>query len=147
MLKSAIDDAKLKDKTDKKEDKEFTIIKEDILPESGGYGTISKGYSISVSSSYTDYNKLFSYIGNFRAASSNSQFDSESRGQLNDSRELVSSDSVERGARHVRYFAQGNNIDTNSLVPIAGMNSSEWEQFKLWMKLDPVMYRFKISTA
>ena len=54
---------------------------------------------------------------------------------------------MEKGARYTKYFAGGNNLNPVSLVPIAGMSSGEWEEFKLWMKLDPVMYRFKTSTS
>ena len=60
---------------------------------------------------------------------------------------LIDFETMEKGARHARYFTPGNELNPLSLVPIAGMSSGEWEQFKLWMKLDPVMYRLKTSTS
>ena len=54
---------------------------------------------------------------------------------------------MEKAGRYIKYMAGGADLDTLSMVPKAGMSSSEWENFKMWMKLDPVMYRLKVSTS
>ncbi|MBI2658876.1 hypothetical protein HYX05_02110, partial [Candidatus Woesearchaeota archaeon] len=60
---------------------------------------------------------------------------------------LADKETMDKGARYVKYFNSKTPIDKSSLVPIAGMNSAEWEQFKLWMRLDTVMYLLKTSTS
>ena len=62
---------------------------------------------------------------------------------LEDSRfTILNADTIDRVTSHIKYFS-GGYVDTLSLVPKAGMNSAEWEQFRLGMKLDPVLYGFK----
>ena len=157
LIRTAIEDAKNISGKDIEKVQYQEIF---ILPESedkkdniGGYGTISKSYAIVPSASYVDYGKLFSHLGNFRSQSAyesmGSNNGSMNNNQLGDAGKfsLIDRETMETGARHVRYFAQGNDISTLSSVPITGMNSAEWEEFKLWMKLDPVMYRLKTSTS
>ena len=60
---------------------------------------------------------------------------------------LIDKETMEKGANYIRYFNSKIPIDKSSLVPIAGMNSAEWEQFKMFMRLDTAMYLLKISTS
>jgi len=125
-------------------------IAEEKPSESGGYGTIPKNYGASPQSSYIDYAKLFSYLGKFIAGTSYAQDNQASNGAVNpmsSSTGLVSKETMEKAGRYIKYMAGGADLDTLSMVPKAGMSSSEWENFKLWMKLDPVMYRLKVSTS
>lgn len=153
LIKSAVEKAKSekKEKAEAKEDKSYTGLKEDKIIRIGGYGTTSKTYGVTLQNSYLDYAKLFSYLGKFKTKSPYEN--------LNDSQDvlakatedqgflLIEKETIERGARYVKYFMpKATELNTLSLVPLAGMSSSEWEQFKLWMKLDPVMYRLKTST-
>lgn len=156
LIKSAVEKAgrEKKEKHTFEEDEGYAILKEDLKEDKsmnfGGYGASSKGYGSTPGASYADYNKLFSYLGKFRAKSAYEGMDNaEKTGMMPDSGKfsLVDSETMDKGVRHVRYFTPGNELNILSLVPIAGMNSGEWEQFKLWMKLDPVMYRLKTSTS
>ncbi|MDP6648398.1 MAG: hypothetical protein QGH34_03330 [Candidatus Woesearchaeota archaeon] len=154
LIKSAIEDAK-KEKDEKlttKDDKNYTIPKEKHVNQ-GGYGTVSKTYGV-VFSSYVSYAKLFSYLGKFKAKNpyQNIEFDNfqnSDRMLLDDNKfNLIEKETMDKGAKHIKYFHPKNvDIDTTSLVPIAGMSSGEWEQFKLWMKLDPVMYLLKTTIS
>ena len=62
---------------------------------------------------------------------------------------LADKETMEKGASYLKYFAGGHDlnplasVNPLSLVPVAGMSGSEWEQFKMWMRLDPVMYLLK----
>lgn len=152
LIKSAVENAK-RDKKEKSvigEDKSYTAIK-DSANSLGGYGTVSKNYGGASSTSYVDYEKLFSYLGKFRAQNPYENFGDDRGAKLSDGTgnlSWIDKNTIEKGARFVKYMKHPTiEIDTSSLVPIAGMGSAEWEQFKLWMKLEPVMYRLKISTS
>lgn len=151
LIKSAVEKSK-KERKEKAGDENKTYkLSNDEAPALGGYGTVSKSYGISPTSSYIDYEKLFSYLGKLRVKSAYESFDNglaNNNLRENDSFLLIGLETIEKGTRHVRYFmGAGQELNVNSLVPISGMNSVEWEQFKLWMKLDPVMYRLKTSTS
>ena len=153
LINNSIEELKKEAKDEKKpaEEKPYKVIKEE-KPEAAGYGTVSKSYRTAAQKSYVDYGKLFSYLGRFRSRNAYEDFEAQAEGTNsfldNSARTLVDSDTMQKGARYVRYFAgPGVEVNFSSLVPSAGMNSSEWEQFKLWMKLDPVMYRLKTSTS
>ena len=146
IIKSAIDKVKTED--DDKNAKKGHKIKN-----IGGYGTISKFYRIIPTTSYIDYAKLFSYLGKFKSQSAYENFDTptDTISNLRDGSDkfsLIELETAEKGARYVKYFMPKNtDINVVSLVPLAGMSSAEWEKFKLWMLLDPVMYRLKTSTS
>ena len=131
------------------QDKNYKILKEKSENVSSGYGTATSSYGPSPKSSYVDYEKLFSYLGRFSSRGSSYSEDKGTAALFSSSgRSLVDIDTMDSGARHVRYFmAPTTNIDQVSMVPLAGMDSAEWEKFKLWMKLDPVMYRLKTSIS
>ena len=154
LIKSAVNKAKTekKGKAQVEEGKSYTSLNEDKSIESGGYGTIQKAYGTAPHTSYVDYGKLFSYLGKFRAKSPYESFASAQEQNPAEAKTftLVDNETMEKGARYVKYFfpkAADFHSTLTSLVPVAGMNSSEWEQFKLWMKLDPVMYSLKTSTS
>lgn len=152
LIKNAVEKIKMerKEKSLAEEDKSYTILKEGReLKVNGGYGTVSKGYENTSHNSYVDYGKLFSHLGKFKAQGAYEDKndwvsivnDSLSEGK----RQLVDSETIGKALMHVTYATPSRNIDSSSLVPIGNMNSDEWEKFKLWMKVDPVMYRFKIG--
>ncbi len=154
MIKSAVDRAKTekKAKAQVEEDKSYASSKDDKSAVSGGYGTVQKAYGTAPHASYVDYEKLFSYLGKFRAKQPYESFASAQEQNPAEAKAfaLVDNETMDKGARYVKYFfpkAADFHSTLTSLVPVAGMNSAEWEQFKLWMKLDPVMYSLKTSTS
>ena len=95
---------------------------------------------------------MFSYLGKFKSQSAYENISDDHVARINKSIEdkgfsLVDTQTMERGADYIRYLNSKTPIDKSSLVPIAGMNSAEWEQFKMWMRLDTAMYLLKISTS
>ena len=154
LIKTAVEKAK-RDKKEKavERDKSYTIVKDDTsLNINGGYGTVSKGYGTTPHASYVDYGKLFSYLGKFRSQGAYENMDGDHLGKINKAMEdqgfsLIDKETMEKGKTYVRYFNSKIPIDKSSLVPIAGMNSAEWEQFKMFMRLDTAMYLLKISTS
>ena len=157
LIKSAVDGAK-KESTEKKplpaflSEKSYTVLKEDEGKNAGGYGTISKAYGAALGASYVNYEKLFSHIGNFRSQSAYENIGGNNSGGSSDSGKfsLIDTETIDKGAKFVRYFSNPG-LDmysaSLSLVPLGGMNAGEWEQFKLFMQIDKVMYRFKTSTS
>ena len=153
LIKSVVESSKGKRKEDVKSDgvKSYKAIKGDFADTNGGYGTISNGYGNAPQKSYIDYGKLFSYLGKFRAKNPYENM-AEHSSSLNkaseDSFALISPEVMEKGKTYVRYFHPTvAMIDKTSLVPVAGMNSAEWEEFKNLMRFDPVLYLLKIKTA
>lgn len=153
LVKNAVEKAK-RERKEKvvEDDKSYTVLKDerDFLF-NGGYGTVSKGYGSAPHKTYVDYGKLFSYLGKFKSQSPYENM-TEHLGTLNKSSEsgsftLVDRETMEKGKFYVRYINSKIPIDKTSLVPISGMNSAEWEEFKWFMRLDTAMYLLKISTS
>ena len=151
LIKASIENAKReKEKKPASGNKKYAI-KDENKEIPGGYGTISKGYGTAPHASYVDYGKLFSYLGKFKSQSAYENMGNHVE-FLNKSAEsgsftLVDKETMERGKNYIRYFNSKIPLDKSSLVPIAGMNSAEWEQFKWFMRLDTAMYLLKISTS
>ena len=154
LIKNALENSK-REKKDAKQPvqniKYGDITKEKDFP-AGGYGTVSRFYGASTKTPYANYEKLFSYLGRLKAkGSSYSDAPAEALSSTESkSFELVSREAMDKGARHVKYFfpkVADFYANLTSLVPVAGMSSADWEQFKLMMQLDPVMYSLKSKTA
>lgn len=118
----------------------------------GGYGTSKRSsYAAGVASSYTDYGKLFSYLGTFKA---NTGKDIESATQmiskiLDEGNKFffLDTETMDMGVKHIKYFNMGLKLSGDmSTVPLGNVNSKDWEMFKLWSKIDPVMYKLKMDT-
>ncbi len=154
LIRNALENAKKERKEAKqaaKNPKYRTLA--DEKESAGGYGSASGFYGASPHKAYIDYGKLFSYLGKFRAkGSSYSDAPTEVLNSSTESKsfELVSREAMDKGARHVKYFfpkVADFYANLTSLVPVAGMSSAEWEQFKFMMKSDPAMYALKTKTA
>ena len=158
LIKNAVEKSK-KDKKEKpvEEDKNYKIVKDDReIDINGGYGTVSKNYGMSPRASYADYGKMFSHLGAFRAKQPYENM-AEHVGALNkitdsSSFALVDSETLQKGGFYVKYFAHPGRFDMYSALgslvcPIPGMNSMEWEKFKLLMMMDKPLYTLKISTS
>lgn len=152
LIKNSIGAARLeaKEKLKTDADKTYRIIKVDREENFGGYGTSSKNYGSLIHAPYVDYGKLFGYLGILKARNAYDNSDSSAGPKNPDASgfQLVSSEAIEKGARFVRYMKHPTiDLNTSSLVPIAGMDSGEWENFKLWKQLDPVMYLLRTTTS
>jgi len=153
LIKTALEKARKerKEKHAVEDDKSYTPVKEERPSIFGGYGTVSRSYGTAPTSSYVDYGKLFSYLGKFRAKSAYEDFDGPV-GFLNKSLEsgsfvLADKETIDKGTTYIRYFHPKVPVDKTSLVPLPGMSSAEWEEFKWFMRLDTAMYLLKISTS
>lgn len=153
LIKTAVEKAKRdkKEKSATEEDKSYIILKDDkTLNINGGYGTISKGYGTAPHASYVDYGKLVSYLGKLKSQTPYENM-AEHLGTLNKATEsgsfvLADRDSMDKIGRYERYN-KNPLMDMPaialSLVPVAGLSSGEWEEIKMLMKLDPVIYNLK----
>ncbi len=153
LMRNALEDAKKEAKKEKKneENKHYIAVKDDRQDMPGGYGTISGHYGTSPQTSYVDYGKLFSYLGKFKSRSPYESLDDPfeflNKATESGSFTLVDRETMDKGKFYARYVNSKTPIDKTSLVPIAGMTSAEWEQFKWFMRLDTAMYLLKISTS
>lgn len=156
LLKAAVEKAKKeKKKSVVQEGKSYKLLK-DEKDFSGGYGSVSKAYGTSPGVSYANYEKLFSYLGSFRAKqpyeNTADHLGAMNKAADSSSFSLVDSETLQKGGWFVKYCAHPGRFDIytalGSLVsPTASMNSSEWEKFKLLMMMDKAMYALKISTS
>jgi len=134
------DDKKSKEKKDLEEVSEDTSLKVKEKKETivnGGYGTISKSYGSSQSAKYTDYNKLFSHLGTFKAKGMYDEFSdfiSEIiKGKAETTREMVSAEIMDTAAKHEKYFTVGESLTNVGFVPPVGanVNSKDWEKYRV----------------
>ena len=156
LIKTAVEKAK-KERKEKpaKEDKSYKILKDERdLTFNGGYGTVSKSYGSMPRISYVDYGKLFSYLGKFKSQRPYERM-AEHVASLNKTTEsssfvLADKDAMDKIGRYDKYMKNPSMdmpVMALSLVPIAGLSSGEWEEIKMFMKLDPVIYALKTKTA
>lgn len=158
LIKNAVEKTK-KEKKEMpvEEEKSYKIAKEGReLEINGGYGAVSKNYGMSPRSSYSDYGKMFSHLGTFRAKQPYEDM-AEHVGAINKAMDsssftLVDSETLQKGGWFVKYCAHPGRFDIYSALgslvcPIPSMNSSEWEKFKLLMMIDKPLYTLKISTS
>lgn len=152
LIKTAVEKVK-KERKEKavEKDKSYNILKDNKPIANGGYGTVSKGYGNAPHTSYVDYGKLFSYLGKFRSQSAyenmGNHLETLNKATESGSFTLVDRETMDKGARYVRYFHSKTPIDKTSLAPIGGMSSAEWEEFKWFMRLETPLYLLKISTS
>ena len=154
LIKSAIDKAKKEKITKQSEDKSYRLIKQETqLVINGGYGTVSKRYGSAPHKSYVDYEKLFSYLGKFKSRNpyeNIADLGESSKASENGSFVLADRESMDKIGRFEKYFkspAAAMPVLALSLVPIAGLGSAEWEEIKMMMKFDPILYTLKTKTS
>ena len=141
---------KPKEKKTKAEENEPTA-KEEQKPSANPDYDSKKSYGIMQSGSYVDYEKLFSYLGKFKATNpyfNNPLAENNNSSEHSVKATLIDLEIMDKGAKYVKYFFPKTadfHSRLGSLVPVAGMSSGEWEQFKLWVTLDPVMYLLKTT--
>lgn len=146
--------AKNKD-TLEEETKEETKIdnkKEKLV--NGGYGTVNKLYRFSPIVKYTDYNKIWGHLGRFITYSMYGDIEGENNITIKDgesSRQMVSTETIEKAAKHFKYFVVGEILGDIGFVPPVGLNidSKEWEKYRLMsiMSIYQPLLRLKWTTA
>ena len=150
ILKAAAERKKEKKKIP--DSPQYKIIKDERpLLENSGYGTLSRSYGSSAKTPYVDYGKLFSYLGELRSKNAFEDLDGSPTQLANKVAEqgnrfyFVDREVIDAGVRTIKYFTPGTSNGELAVVPV-GMNSSDWEKFKLWQKIDPVMFNLKMNT-
>ena len=103
----------------------------------GGYGTVSKHYGISPVVKYTDYNKIWGHLGSFRTYNmygNNDESPNEIAMQNGESsRQMVSMETIDKAAKHFKYFLRGELMGEVGIIPPVGLNinSKDWEKYRL----------------
>jgi hypothetical protein len=156
LIQKAIEKAKSDEKDKPKESEHSNVLKYKIIDDEeseaavGGYGSSSAKYGMAALSKHVSYSKIFSYLGKFRSKSMYEDLDSDPNSFLNKALEqansfsLIDMETVEKGSKFIKYVKpQMTDISQTSLAPAAGMNSAEWEQYKLFMKLEPALFALK----
>ena len=148
-------ESKGKDNTseeDFEEDTEGKIIEDERkIIVSGGYGTIKPYAGMSPHIKYTDYDKIWSHLGTFRANSMYENIESSSNDIAlkngESTREMVSKETIEKAARHFKYFISGDVISDIGYVPPVGSNidSREWEKYRLMTKMSIYLPLLKLK--
>src|SRR3989344_1299008 len=119
--------------------------------ENAGYGTISRAYGGMIKTPYVDYGKLFSYLGDFRSKNAFEDIEGSPTQLANKVMErgnrfyFIDREVIDSGVRNLKYFIPGEIMGDIHAVPV-GINSTDWEKFKLWQKIDPVMFNLKMNT-
>ncbi|MBU0614510.1 MAG: hypothetical protein KJ601_00290 [Nanoarchaeota archaeon] len=95
-----------------------------------------------------DYDEIYSHLGQFRAQG---MYDNVSGGgnstdQAHE-RSLVSEETIHDAVQWEKYFLPGDRMGDFGLVPMVKMNSKDWESFRLWSKVDYVMYGLMMQTS
>lgn len=133
------------------ESTEGEIIKDERkIIVNGGYGTINPYAGMSPHVRYTDYDKIWSHLGSFRTY--DAQEGAESRNEIalkngESTREMVSKETIEKAARHFKYFISGDVISDIGYVPPVGSNidSKEWEKYRLMTKMSIYLPLLKLK--
>ena len=123
----------------------YRAIKDDFGKNHGGYGSNSIEYAEDAGS-YVDYGKIFGYLGKYKS-SAYENFHSDIAGSFEVTGfSQISEEALSRGAKHEKYLSPpGFDMygSVTSMVGPQGMNSKDWEKFKIMMMMDKVMYMFK----
>ena len=145
---------KRKEENKKKEEavlKQYLPVKDQRpLLLNSGYGTVSRHYGSLIKTPYIDYGRLFSYLGNFRSKGAFEELAETPTQLANRVLEqgnrfyFIDREVIDSGIRTLKYFTPGAIVGEINTVPV-GVNSADWEQFKLWQKLDPVMFNLKMN--
>lgn len=104
----------------------------------GGYGTVSRLYAQASYSRNMEYGKAYT---RFIALGSSASFiepeDNSLTARESSVGEIVSSEVVEKAAKHLKYFVPGEIMGDVGLVTPVGMNinSKDWEKYRLMSQI------------
>ncbi len=158
LMNSTIRESKNKEKESKEEDLEETAEEEqedkNKVIVNSGYGTINKHYGMSSVAKYADYNKIWGHLGSFKTY--NMHWNNESSNNITikngeSSREMVSMGTLDKAAKHFKYFVGGELLGEVGLAPPVGsdINSKDWEKYRLmtFMSIYKPLLKLMHSTA
>ncbi len=143
LIRKAINDSKKKKekKASKSSEVDIIDIEEDReLIVNGGYGTVSSIYASAPIIKYVNYDKLFSHIGSFKANYNQQQalmeFGITPKGD-DATREMVSTEVIDKAAKHFKYFVRGEILGDVGYVPPTGssVNSKDWEKYRIMSQM------------
>jgi len=151
LVNKAVEKTKTTKKEENKEDKIIYSTKEERqIIINGGYGTVSKVYGAAPVVKYVNYDKLFSHLGLFKAKGMYEDIESSAKtGQGESTREMVSSETMEKVAKHFKYFVAGDVMgDMGGVPPVGvGVNSKDWEKYRLMSKMSIYQPIIKLKTS
>jgi len=139
LLKISIENA-IEDVKNADEDVKETLDSEPIEVEEkesigGGYGTITKSTSYSKNVVYLNYEKNWAHIGSFKSKSmyENSNDIRIGAQGTESTRQMVDIETLEKAAKHFKYFVRGDIMGDFGYVPPTGLNinSKDWEKYRL----------------
>ena len=166
-ISSFLINAAIKEKTEESKEEDTHINSDDLevtaeeesedkkkIAVNGGYGTVKTYSGMASHVKYADYNKLWSHLGAFRAYDTygnNESSDNIAMKNGESSREIVSTEVVEKAQKHFKYFTLGDVMGDIGFVPPVGsnINSKDWEQYRLMsmMSIYQPLLKLKMSTA
>ena len=102
----------------------------------GGYGSIKHYFGISPYTNYANYDKIWSHLGRFRSYGAYELIENENSvvmGNGESTRQMISKETMEKAAKHFKYFVMGEVAGDIGFVPPVGLNidSGEWEKYRL----------------
>ncbi len=158
MVNSAVKNLKKENKKSKQKkdvSKEYKILDDERdINVNGGYGTVSKHYGMSPKVKYVNYDKIFSHLGNFRSKGMYENFDNgdleiAAKNVTESSREMISKETMEKAAKHFKYFVMGDNLSDVGFIPPfgSGINSKDWEKYRLMTKMSIYQPLIKLKWA
>jgi len=154
LIKTAVDNAKKegKEKSGVEESKTYAISKEDAKIKFEGYGNSFRRYETAPRTPYVNYEKLFSYLGKFKAQSPFENFASDNPTErINKVIEqgnkfyLIDNEVRDDAVRSIKYFTHGA-VMGEQAVPTGKINSADWEKFKIWKLVSYVEFNLKMQT-
>jgi hypothetical protein len=106
-------------------------------------------YGSGPAKSNVDYDEIYSHLGQTRAKG---MYDDVSGGGGDSidrvpERSLVDSEVIHDAIQWEKYFLSGDRMGDFGAVPMAGINSKDWERFRLWAKVEYVMYNLMRQTS
>ncbi|MBW2976953.1 hypothetical protein KY347_05910 [Candidatus Woesearchaeota archaeon] len=157
LINSALKEVKGKSKE--------TLSKKEVLEETteeesknnrgiinGGYGAISKHYGISPGVKYSDYSSIWSHLGSFRTYNAYEGLESSNSAAIKNgesSREMISLETIDKAAKHFKYFVVGDVMGDIGFVPPvgSGIDSKEWEKYRLMTQMSIYQPFLKLKMA
>lgn len=152
LINSKINEIKNKETEDLEENPvEEETEDKDVVQ--GGYGTLKHYAGMSSYVKYTDYDKIWDHLGTFRTNGVYENVESSNEIAMKNgesTREMVSTETIEKAAKHFKYFVWADMGGVGFVPPFgSNVNSKEWEKYRLMsmMSIYQPLLKLKWSTA